>query len=72
MVYLSLIFTDMLLFELLELFKEISGFKINCTKAEGMWIGSSKENKAKPFRIKWPNIPIRGLGSTLDDVARFS
>ena len=27
-----------------------------------MWIGSSKENKAKPLRIKWPNEPIKALG----------
>ena len=40
----------------------MSGLEINCTKTEGMWIGSSKENKAKPFGIKWPNIPIKALG----------
>ena len=35
---------------------------INTTKTEGMWIGSSRENKAKPFGIKWPNEPIKALG----------
>ena len=46
------------LFELLNFFKDISGLKINCKKTEGMWIGSIKENKAKPLGIKWPNEPI--------------
>jgi len=27
-----------------------------------MWIGSSRENKTKPFGIKWPNEPIKALG----------
>lgn len=27
-----------------------------------MWIGSSKENKTKPFSIEWPNEPIKTLG----------
>ena len=40
------------LFELLDVFKDVSGLKINCTKTEGMWIGASKENKTKPFGIK--------------------
>ena len=46
------------LFDLLEAFKKLSGLMINTTKTEGMWIGSSRENKAKPFGIKWPNEPI--------------
>ena len=50
------------LFQLLDLFKNISGLKINSTKTEGLWIGSSKENKAKPLGIKWPNEPIKALG----------
>ena len=33
------------LFQLLDLFKNISGLKINSTKTEGMWIGSSKKIK---------------------------
>ena len=40
----------------------ISGLKINCKKTEGMWIGSTKENKAKLPGIKWPNEPIKALG----------
>jgi len=27
-----------------------------------MWIGSTKENKAKPLGIRWPNEPIKALG----------
>ena len=27
-----------------------------------MWIGSTKENKAKPLGIKWPNEPVKALG----------
>ena len=50
------------LFELLDLFKDISGLKINSTNTEGMWIGSSKENKTKPLGIKWPKDPIKALG----------
>ena len=50
------------LFDLLEVFKKPSGLTINSTKTEGMWIGSSRENKAKPFGIKWPNEPIKALG----------
>ena len=33
------------LFDLLEIFKKASGLTINFTKAEGMWIGSSKNNQ---------------------------
>ena len=50
------------LFDLLEVFKKPSGLMINTTKTEGMWIGSSRKNKAKPFGIKWPNEPIKALG----------
>ena len=49
-------------FQVFDLFKNISGLKINSTNTEGMWIGSSKENKAKPLGIKWPNDPIKALG----------
>ena len=50
------------LFKLLDLFEDISGLKINSTKTEGMWIGSSKENRTKPLGIKWSKDPIRALG----------
>ena len=50
------------LFELLDHFKTISGLMVNCSKTEGMWIGALKNNKNKPFSIKWPNGPIKALG----------
>ena len=50
------------LFEILNLFEIISGLKINCLKTEGMWIGSLRNDKAKPFDIKWPDEPIKALG----------
>ena len=50
------------LFKLLDDFKKFSGLEVNPTKTEGMWIGSSRENKTKPFGIKWPNEPIKALG----------
>ena len=49
------------LVELLDWFRNISGLKINCSKTEGMWIGSLKENKEEYFGIKCPNIPIKAL-----------
>lgn len=50
------------LFEILNLFEIISGLRINCSKTEGMWIGSLRNHKAKPFGIKWPDEPIKALG----------
>ena len=47
------------IFRLLDDFKNISGLAVNPTKTEGMWIGSLRENKTKPFGIKWPNEPIK-------------
>jgi len=51
-----------ILFRLLDEFKKLSGLAVNATKTEGMWIGSLRENKTKPFGIKWPNEPIKALG----------
>ena len=50
------------LFELRDRFRNISGLKINCSKTEGMWIGSLKESKEEYFGIKWPKIPVKALG----------
>ena len=44
------------LFELLDLFKDISGLKINSTKIEGMRIGSSKENRTNRLVLNGPKI----------------
>ena len=35
---------------------------INCSKTEGMWIGSKRHYKEKPFGVKWPDEPIKALG----------
>ena len=59
---LSDIDSAQVLFELLDHFKTISGLMVNCSKTEGMWIGAFKNNKNKPFGIKWPNGPIKALG----------
>ena len=50
------------LFQLLAKFKELSGLKVNCSKTEGFWIGSLKNNEMKPLGIKWPMEPIKALG----------
>ena len=50
------------LFNLLEVFKNLSGLIINSSKTEGMWIGLSRDKTSKPFGIKWPDEPIKALG----------
>ena len=50
------------LLDLLEVYKNASGLTINCTKTEGMWIGSLRDNKTKPLGLKWPEEPIKALG----------
>jgi len=50
------------LFNLIEVFRKLSGLKINTCKTEGMWIGSLRNNKSKPFGIKWSGEPIKALG----------
>ena len=50
------------LFTLLDVFRELSGLRINSSKTEGMWVGFSRNNKRKPFGIKWPDEPIKALG----------
>ena len=50
------------LFNLLEVFKNLSGLVINSSKTEGMWIGSSRDKTSKPFGIKWPDEPVKALG----------
>ena len=49
------------LVELLNKFEILSGLKINCSKTDGMWIGSKRHSKEKPFGIKWPDEPIKAL-----------
>ena len=50
------------LFKLLDDFKKLSGLALNPTETKGMWIGSLKETKTKPFGIKWPNEANKALG----------
>ena len=50
------------LFELLNKFEILSRLKINYLKTEGMWIGSKRHYKEKPFGVKWPDEPIKALG----------
>ena len=50
------------LFKLLDSFKSVSDLMINCAKTEGMWIGSARHSKSKPFNIKWPDEPIKAPG----------
>ena len=51
-----------ILFEIIEKFKKLSGLEINREKTYGMWLGSDKNSKQRPFGIKWPEKPIKTLG----------
>lgn len=46
---------------LLDYLLDISGLKINCTKTEAMWIGSSRKNESKTFGLKLTSEPIKAL-----------
>ena len=46
------------IFNLLDVFRKLSGLKINTSKTERMWVGSLK----KPFGVKWCGKPIKALG----------
>ena len=50
------------LFQQLNLFKNLCGLEVNSSKTEGMWIGSLKKNKETPLGIKWPSEPVKALG----------
>ena len=41
------------LFKLLDQFEKCSGLKVNDTKTEAMWIGSSRNNTESPLALKW-------------------
>ena len=45
-------------------FGTCSGLKINCSKTEGMWLGSLKCHlgKCTPFNIAWPEQYVVALG----------
>ena len=50
------------LFELLSIFRDVSGLELNKSKTEGMWLGSCRHNTLTPFDIAWPLEPIYALG----------
>ena len=41
------------LFKLFDQFEKCSGLKVNYTKTEAMWIGSSRNNTETPLALKW-------------------
>ena len=49
-------------FNLIEIFRQVSGLKLNNSKTEGLWIGSLKDNALKSLVIKWPPDAIKALG----------
>ena len=51
------------LLELLDLFLQCSGLKINSTKSEAIWLGKDRNNCSKLYDLKWPQDPIFALGT---------
>ena len=51
------------LLELLDLFEQCSGLKINSTKSEAIWLGKYRNNCSKLYDLKWPEDPIVALGT---------
>ena len=49
------------LFKLLNQFEKFSGLKVNYTKTEAMWIGSSCNNTETPLALKWCKT-VKALG----------
>ena len=49
------------LFKLLDRFEKCSGLKVNYTKTEAMWIGSSRNNTETPLALKWRKT-VKALG----------
>ena len=49
------------LFKLLDQFEKGSGLKVNYTKTEAMWIGSSRNNTETPLALKWRKT-VKALG----------
>ena len=48
-------------FRLLGQFESCSGLKVNYSKTEAMWIGSSRQNTETPLGLKWCN-SVKALG----------
>ena len=51
------------LLELLDLFQQCSGLKINSTKSEAIWLGKYRNNCSKLHDLKWPQDTIVALGT---------
>ena len=49
-------------FEILNIFEEVSGLSLNKSKCEGMWLSTLKQCRLKLFGILWPQKPTRALG----------
>ena len=43
-------------------FGHISGLTLNMTKTEAVWLGVNQNRTDKPLNIRWPALPIKGLG----------
>ena len=50
------------LLELLDLFKDCSGLKLNQSKSEAMWLGKNANKTDTLFGVQWPQRPISALG----------
>ena len=50
------------IFAMLRDFHLVSGLQINKEKTEALWLGNWKKREKKPFRIKWPQQPIKITG----------
>jgi len=48
-------------FRLLDQFRACSGFKVNYTKTEAMWIGSLRDSTATPLGLTWCK-SVKALG----------
>ena len=51
------------LLEVLNLFEECSGLRLNSSKSEAIWLGKNAHNKDTPFDFTWPRRPIVALGT---------
>ena len=49
------------IFHLFDQYEACSGLKVNYTKTEAMWIGSSRNNTWAPLGLKWAN-SVKALG----------
>lgn len=50
------------LLELLDIYSDCSGLKLNRSKSEAMWLGKHANRTDTPFEINWPQRPICALG----------